>query len=100
MKRIENKNKKVLEIPEKNKEGNVTEESYDKNKEEQLWKKGKSDDNDYFTLKNKKSSEFLTADSENSFKVKGTNISMYVCNMAFPVVEFSKEGYKIRKVFG
>jgi len=70
LKRIENKNKKVLEIPEKNKEGIVAEESYDKNKEEQLWKKGKSDDNDYFTLKNKKSSEFLAADSENSFKVK------------------------------
>ena len=23
-----------------------------------------------------------------------------ICNMAFPVVEFLREGYKIRKVFG
>ena len=23
-----------------------------------------------------------------------------LCGMAFPVVEFSREGYKIRKVFG
>ena len=72
LKNIENKNKKVLEIPEKNKEGNVGEESYNKNKVGQLWKIGISDDNDYFTIKNKKSSEFLTTDSENSFKVKGT----------------------------
>jgi LDH2 family malate/lactate/ureidoglycolate dehydrogenase len=27
-------------------------------------------------------------------------ISNWMVNMAFPVVEFSREGYKIRKVFG
>ena len=72
LKKIENKNKKVLEVPEKNKEGNVAEESYDKNKTGQLWKKGPLDDNDFFTLINKESSEFLAADSEDGFKVKGT----------------------------
>ena len=27
-------------------------------------------------------------------------VSRYLYTMAFPVVEFSREGYKIRKVFG
>ena len=37
-------------------------------------------------------------------KVKKKSGLVYFCtrvyNMAFPVVEFSREGYKIRKVFG
>ena len=72
MKKIENQNnQKVLEILENNKDGNLAEQDYNKNTEGQLWKKGIPDDNGYFTLKNKKSSEFLAADSDSGFKVKG-----------------------------
>ena len=72
LKKIENQNnQKVLEIPENNKDGNLAEQDYNKNTEGQLWKKGIPDDNGYFTLKNKKSSEFLAADSDSGFKVKG-----------------------------
>ena len=77
MKNIVNKNKKVLEISEKNKEGNLAEETYNKNNEGQLWKIGISDDNGYFTLKNKKSSEYLAADSDSGFKVKGTTYDSF-----------------------
>ena len=30
----------------------------------------------------------------------GKHISVIMCIMAFPVVEFSRQGYKLRKVFG
>ena len=72
LKNIKNQNQKFLEVPKKNKEGNVEEENYNKNKLGQLWKKGIADDNGYFTLTNKESSEFLAADSNGGFKVKGT----------------------------
>merc|ERR1711971_1315410 len=62
---------KITKVPGKNKEGNVEEENYNKNKLGQLWKKGIADDNGYFTLMNKESSEFLAADSDGGFKVKG-----------------------------
>jgi len=73
LQKIENKNQKVLGIPEKNTEGDVAEGNYNKDnpdKEGQLWKKGIADDNGYFTITNKKSSEFLAADSDGGFKVK------------------------------
>ena len=75
LQKIENKNQKVLGIPEKNTEGDVAKGNYNKDnpdKEGQLWKKGIADDNGYFTITNKKSSEFLAADSDGDFKVKGT----------------------------
>ena len=34
------------------------------------------------------------------FHKLGLFLSLYKQSMAFPVVEFSREGYKIRKVFG
>ena len=34
------------------------------------------------------------------FNDKGKHISVIMCIMAFPVVEFSRQGYKLRKVFG
>ena len=60
----------VLGIP-KNDEEDILVEKIDKSKDGQLWKKGIRDNEGYFTLKNKESSGFLTADSDNGFKVKG-----------------------------
>ena len=96
MKKIENQNQTVLEIPEKNKEGNLAKGSYNKNKDEQMWKKGISDDNGYFTLKNKKSSQFLAADadSDSGFRVKGNMINFLCFNIlknsivSFPTLHF------------
>ena len=91
LKKIENKNKKVLEVPEKNKEGNVEEENYNKNKLGQLWKKGIADDNGYFTLINKESSEFLAADSDGGFKVKGTMVN-FLCINVLRILLFHLQG--------
>ena len=96
LKKIENQNQKVLGIPENNEEGNLAEERYNKDKEGQLWKKGTADDNGYFTLKNKKSSEFLAADadSDSGFKVKGNMINFLCFNIlknsivSFPNLQF------------
>ena len=34
------------------------------------------------------------------FSLHSVNVTGFPHNMAFPVVEFSREGYKIRQVFG
>ena len=54
------------------------------------------DNEGYFVLINQISGEALTASENDTLK---TEKSM-IYNMAFPVVEFSRQGYKIRKVFG
>ena len=48
--------------------GNVKLRAFDKNKEEQLWKKGHPNYEDYFPLSN---SDFLTAISSTKFGTKG-----------------------------
>ena len=96
LKKIENKNKKVLEVPEKNKEGNVAEESYNKNKTGQLWKKGIADNDGYFTLINKESSEFLAADSDGDFKVKGTMIHFLCFNDFSKILLIKGRAYFLR----
>ena len=48
--------------------GNVKLRAFDKNKEEQLWKKGHPNYEDYFPLSN---SDFLTAISSSKFGIKG-----------------------------
>ena len=80
LRKIENQNQKVLGIPENNEEGDLAKEMYNKTNDGQLWKIGISDDNGYFTIKNKKSSEFLAADSDSGFKVKGTIINFLYFN--------------------
>ena len=91
LKNIKNQNQKFLEVPEKNKEGNVEEENYNKNKLGQLWKKGIADDNGYFTLINKESSEFLAADSDGGFKVKGTMVN-FLCINVLRILLFHLQG--------
>ena len=51
-------------------------EDYEEGKAEQLWKKGETDTQGYFTLKNFGVPKFLTATSESDLRIKG-NITMY-----------------------
>ena len=52
-------------------DGKVIYEDFEDGKPEQLWKKGKPDVEDYFTLENSGVSKVLTAISESSLEIKG-----------------------------
>ena len=56
-------------------DGEVIEEVFVDGKPEQLWKKGKSDAEGYFTLENSGEPKVITAISEDSLKIKG-NITL------------------------
>ena len=79
----------VLGIPKNYEEDNLVEEAVDKNKNGQLWKEGIEDNDGYFTLKNKESSEFLAADSDNGFKVKGTIANFFRSFISFVTLKVS-----------
>ena len=55
--------------------GKVIEEVFVEGKADQLWKKGKSDAEGYFTLENSDVSKVLTAVSESDLEIKG-NITL------------------------
>jgi hypothetical protein len=62
-------------------DGKVIQEFLVEGKANQLWKKGKPDDEGYYTLQNSGESKVLTAISERSLEIKG-NISNYEIDMA------------------
>ena len=69
---IENTSKtKVLEATS---DGRVIQEFSVEGKANQLWKKGKPDAEDYFTLENSGESKVLTAISERGLEIKGNTI--------------------------
>ena len=78
---IENTSKKkVMGARWNGKYGKVILEDYEEGKDEQLWKKGETDTQGYFTLKNFGVPKFLTATSESDLRIKG-NITMYEMNI-------------------
>jgi hypothetical protein len=76
---IENisKKNKVLQTT---KDGKVTLKVFKKDRAEQLWKKGKPDDEDYFTLESHSNlTKVITAISESDLEIKG-NITLRCIN--------------------
>ena len=51
--------------------GKVIPEIFQKDRAEQLWKKGEADKDGYFTLQNSKLQKFLTAISSSGLEIKG-----------------------------
>ena len=61
-------------------DGKVIQEVFVEGKAEQLWKKGKPDAEDYFTLENSGVPKVLTAISESGLEIKGNITLRYLCN--------------------
>ena len=61
-------------------DGKIIEKVFEAGKAEQLWKKGKPDAEDYFTLENSGVPKVLTAISESGLEIKGNITLRYVLN--------------------